>query len=244
MPTLSAQDIIRGWEWGQNKHPLDRSLFFLALAYPNKTWEELASLSIGQRNLRMLALREQLFGPTLNCFVECSECSTALEFTINVSDIRVSELSDTVADRHQLSIGGVTLQFRLPNSQDLAAIVGSDTVGTARRILIQRCVEQVSQDNAAVSLEDLPETIITALAEQMINLDPQAELRFNLSCEACGHDWSATFDIASFFWVEISTLAKRLLQDVYTLAQAYGWPESDILAMSDSRRRFYLEMIG
>jgi hypothetical protein len=51
------------------------------------------------------------------------------------------------------------------------------------------------------------------------------------------------FDIISFFWTELDSLARRLLQDVHVLAKAYSWREADILSMSATRRQFYLEMV-
>ena len=48
----------------------------------------------------------------------------------------------------------------------------------------------------------------------------------------------------SFLWTEIEAWAWRMLSDVHTLARAYGWGERDILALSPTRRQFYLEMGG
>ncbi len=31
---------------------------------------------------------------------------------------------------------------------------------------------------------------------------------------------------------------------VHALARAYGWREADVLAMSEARRHFYLELVG
>ena len=56
--------------------------------------------------------------------------------------------------------------------------------------------------------------------------------------------WQLTLDIVSFLWSEISSLAKRHLREVHTLAWAYGWSEADILAMSPARRQFYLESVS
>jgi len=50
-------------------------------------------------------------------------------------------------------------------------------------------------------------------------------------------------DIVAFFWEEISAKANRLLEEVHTLALAYGWNEMDILSMSVRRRQFYFEMV-
>jgi hypothetical protein len=65
-----------------------------------------------------------------------------------------------------------------------------------------------------------------------------------LTCAACGHRWSALFDIVAFFWTELCVRAERLLVEVHTMARAYGWREADILAMSEARRHCYLEFLG
>jgi hypothetical protein len=73
--------------------------------------------------------------------------------------------------------------------------------------------------------------------------DPGADVRIGLSCPACQHGWTLGFDIVSFIWGEIEDWAQRLLADVHVLAQAYGWSERDILALSPTRRQLYLEMV-
>jgi hypothetical protein len=77
----------------------------------------------------------------------------------------------------------------------------------------------------------------------MAEQDPLAEVLLDLHCPECGHQWQMVFDIVSYFWSELSVRARRLLYDVHALAQAYGWRESDILSMSDTRRQFYLGMV-
>ena len=52
------------------------------------------------------------------------------------------------------------------------------------------------------------------------------------------------FDIVSFFWREIEEFAIRTLREIHALARAYGWAEDQILALSPTRRRCYLEMVG
>lgn len=112
MRSFSATDIIRAWEWGQDRHPLDRALLFLALAFPEMPWETLAELSIGQRNLRLLALREQVVGPVLNCFAACPRCAAKLAFSTSVSDVRLADVAEAVGQEYERVADGVTLQFR------------------------------------------------------------------------------------------------------------------------------------
>jgi len=234
---LSAPDIVKIWEWGQDKHPIDRALRLLALACPELTHEQLRLLTVGQRNTRLLALREQTFGPNLCGFAECTRCGTPLEFSIAASAIRQPE---PVEQTYSLKIDGLEIRFRLLNSEDLAAIVGLTDADVARLRLIERCLVETKQKGQTLALSNLPEPVLAALIDAVTERDPQAETRFQLTCAACDHGWSALFDIASFFWTELSARAQRHLFEVQALAHAYGWREADILAMSDARRGFYL----
>lgn len=241
MRPLSAYDLLRVWEVGEDQHPLDRALILLAAACPELTWDELAALSVGQRDARLLTLRERTSGPRLNGFVECPRCAERLEFDVAVADLRV-ESSDAGGEAQELFTEGLALRFRLPNSRDLAAVLDSQDPAEARDLLVQRCVLQASRDGAPVAGSELPADVISRLALRMGECDPQAEVLMDLRCPTCDHAWQTLFDIVAFFWAELAAQAKRLLREVHTLARAYGWCEADILRMSARRRQFYLEM--
>ena len=114
---------------------------------------------------------------------------------------------------------------------------------TDHNLLVRRCVSQALRDGTEVTVETLPEMVITALSTRIAESDPQAEVQLDLTCPSCAHRWQLTFDIVSFFWMEISAQAKRLLREVHILARAYSWREADILSLSPARRQFYLEMV-
>jgi hypothetical protein len=241
MHALTAVEIIRAWEWGQDKHPLDRGLLLLALAQPELSREQLAALSIGQRNARLLSLRVLTLGPQLQGSARCPGCATALGFTFDAAALQQPEPAGLV---YALQTEGFDLTFRLPNSLDLVAVAGCDAVNAARTLLIERCLLNAQFDGQPIAPAELPETALAALAEAVAECDPQAEVRFKLSCADCGHAWSAVFDIVAFLWAELSTLAQRLLLDTATLARSYGWSEAEILTMSAARRQFYLQVGG
>jgi hypothetical protein len=241
MRALSANEIVQAWEWGQDKHPLDRALALLGLACPERTPEQLRRLTVGQRNGRLLALREQTLGPTLKGYAECAQCQAPLEFSLAVSAIRHPEPD---ARAYTLHVDGLELCFRLLNSEDLAAIAGLAGVAEARLQLIERCLLQATRDGQPLAAAELPPSVLVALVDALSERDPQAETRLQLVCASCGHRWSALFDVLSFFWTELSARAERLLVEVHALARAYGWREADILAMGEARRHFYLELVG
>jgi hypothetical protein len=244
MRPLSAHDLLRVWEVGEDRHPLDRALILLAAACPELTWDELAALSVGQRDARLLALREQTSGPGLNGFAECPRCAERMEFEVAVADLRVAVESDAGDEARELvTDNGLALRFRLPNSRDLAAVLDYQDPAAARSLLVQRCVLQASRDGVPVAVSECSTEAITELAQRMAECDPQAEVLLDLCCPTCEHRWQVLFDIVAFFWAELATQAKRLLREVHTLARAYGWREADILSMSARRRQFYLEMV-
>jgi hypothetical protein len=240
MRALSASDIVKVWEVGQDRHPVDRALCLLGAAFPEAPWRELAALPVGRRDAALLALREQSFGGTLEGRASCPACASDLELSAAIADLHTPPppLVDTLATE------GFELRFRLPDSLDLAAVARFRDPRAARAELLRRCVMEARRGDTPVPPEALPEPVVAQLSALMAEQDPQAEVLFDLTCPACGRDFQAPLDIVSFLWTELSAEAARLLGDIHTLARAYHWREADILAMSSRRRRAYLEMVG
>ncbi len=234
MRQLSTAELLGAWETGIDQLPLQRALTLLVAAYPDTPSELLARLSIGERDARLLALREQAFGSRLNCLVNCPSCNEALEFALDVSDIRAKRAWD--GDAMVLSADDYEVSFRLPNSLDLLAIGECRNVTLACKVLFKRCVPTARYKEDDCPTDLLPAEIVDSVATQMSDTDPQADVQLTLSCPQCSHEWRAVFDIVSFLWAEISAWASRILREVHLLASAYGWREADILAMSPRRR--------
>lgn len=242
MRSLTDFEVLQVWERGQRLHPVDRALALLAAANPNTSWEQLAHLPVGRRDEQLLSLREASFGSRFTSYTECPHCEARLEFEIEASQLRLPSPDKLeVGNEGSLEGEGYTIRFRLPDSFDLAAVAQSPDVSMARQTLLQRCV--ISVEREGIPANQLPTLLESQLAESIAQSDPQADLQLDLSCPACGHNWQLTFDIETFLWAEIKSLAKRLLREVHTLARAYGWREADILSMSAARRQAYLELV-
>ncbi|NJN85848.1 MAG: phage baseplate protein [Leptolyngbyaceae cyanobacterium SL_7_1] len=243
MQCLSADQILQVWELGQTQHPIDRALTLLGFALPDRSRQALSRLSIGQRDALLLRLRQRMFGEAMESFAVCPSCGESLEFTLKATELRLVEPSLAEPPAYEWSIADYTLTVTLPTSQDLAAVVDCSDLATAQATLTQRCIQQVSCAGVAIAPHSLPDAVLQQLAQQMADSDPQAELGLDLTCPACQSDWQVVFDIATFFWTELSVQAKRLLREVHRLARSYGWREADILAMSAMRRQFYLDLV-
>jgi hypothetical protein len=244
MRALSASELLCAWERGLAQRPIERALTLLATTRPGTPLNDLARLSIGQRDADLLSLREQNFGPQLVGLANCTSCGERLELTFTVADLRV--VPDIAAPAElSLSVGDYEVRFRLPDSFDLLAVTDSGDVMTARALLLERCLLRViSRGDETKAAGELPESVVDAVVERMAQADPQADVQLTLCCPLCRHEWQTAFDIVSFVWTEINVWAHRTLHDVHSLAAAYGWGEAEILNLSPRRRQVYLEMIN
>lgn len=226
-----------------------QALLLLSIACPEMTPDTLAQASIGYRDTLLLQLRSRTFGPHLDSVVDCPACSERLEFSLDSSEI-LSAGSEAPPTPQPVDTEGFRILVRPPNSLDLAAVDPETDPASARAALLGRCVvdiQPVSEDSenagSPLSADALPETALDHVMQYLDELDPQADVRLNLTCPTCEHEWASIFDIATYFWREIDDWAQRTLRDVHTLAMAYSWHEADILNMSAWRRQAYLRMV-
>lgn len=243
MRTPSPTELLRVWERGLAQSPAQRALTLLNACCSEMASEQIDHFSVVERDLLLLALRERIFGPHLASLTTCPACSERLEFSIDVADIRAASKANTQGT-FSMPLADYRVQFRLPNSLDLASLDPASDEGASRRHLLQRCVIAAQRGATEIEAIELPQEVLTPLAERMAELDPDSDLQLALSCPLCHHQWQAPLDIVSYFWSEIHAWANRILHEVHTLASAYGWRESDVLGLSAKRRQAYLEMIG
>lgn len=237
----SNAEILALWERARAQRPAVRALTLLGAVSAQETADQLDAISISESNLRLLKLREQLFGSQMPSVATCPECQTRLEFTLNA---RMLSHDSAPATHQSVRIGETELTLRPVSAGDLVAASSCLTPEEARRVLCERCVMDARRGDAAIAFEALGERAIEDVSAALAAADPDAELVIDLGCAACAHRWQVVLDVVAFLWTEIDALARRLLSEVHALAWAYGWREADILELSEARRRFYLERVN
>jgi hypothetical protein len=207
----------------------------LAAAFPGTAYDSLADWPIGRRNQALTRLRCHCFGPSLRGWTACSACGEKLEFEMDGQVLAGSGPDWDGSGNEPVTAGGLT--FRVPTSRDLArALVEADPAQGAVRIL-EACLVGPVRPGA------WSEADIAAIGDRLARADPLAEISLSLHCPDCGSDWQEVLDVVSFFWTEVEVRARRILAAVHALASSYGWSEAQILALSESRRALYLEMV-
>lgn len=240
MRTPAAPEILDAWETALGQSPVARALSLVALASPEASDDELALLSVGRRDGRLLRLRRRLFGSELCIVTSCPQCSVQLQSTLSIDAI-VSDEEDATRAAYICAVHGYRVGFRLPTSRDLIELTRQPDAGPMA--LLERCVIEASDPASdPITASALPESVIAAIAVQAAEHDPVADVQLRLTCPQCAHAFDTSLDIAGFLWKEIHAWAQRMLRDVHALAAAYGWREDDVLRLSPTRRQIYLNL--
>ena len=239
MRPLTASELLQIWENGWHHSALNNALYLLLKAYNAPNIQAVKQLSIGERDARLLELRTTLFGQRLINKAQCPKCAESVEWEMDAKDMQLQKPQLGASPKiFDIQIDGYAVRFRLPNSEDMLNI----SALTPRQILLN-CIIEVKNEEKDDPKDAITEGVFKALAQQMEEEDPQANITMALSCPACNHHWTAVFDILTYLWAEIDNWAKHLVQEVYILARAFGWSERDILNMSVRRRQMYIEML-
>jgi hypothetical protein len=204
------------------------------MVLPSSPGDDPADWPLGRRNRLLFELHCLCFGPRLQGWTSCTGCGESVELELDAQDLMRRPAVEHDLEKALIVKGE---RFRLPTSRDLARVVPASDVKASATQLLERCRVNASEPSA------WSEETLEEVGEKLAAADPMAETRLALHCPACGREWEETLDIASFVWAEIEARARRLLWEVHTLASAYGWTETDTLALSAARRAIYLEMV-
>lgn len=233
MRPLAAGEIVRVWERAERATALERPVRMLGavLASPDET--ALAALPLGRRDALLLELRTATFGDAMRGYAECPSCGERLEIELDARELAAMPSGDGTSET---SVDGHSVRVRAVTTADLVAVTAMPRE-RAHDELLRRCA---SLDGIPVRIDDATRA---RLVETIAGCDPLAEILVAMACPACDGESQIALDVGAFFWIEIAAAARRLLHDVDALARAYGWSESEILALAPARRERYLEMI-
>src|SRR5687768_8738532 len=97
MRALSSSELLSVWEHCRSRSLLDKALQLLQAACSDGEPEDPALLSIGDRDARLLQLREWMFGSRLLSVSHCPQCGAQLEWITDIADVRFPAEGKTTA---------------------------------------------------------------------------------------------------------------------------------------------------
>ncbi len=240
---LSDSGLLELWERCGAKPPVERSLSLLEHGFPDMARDEIEILDIRTRDRLLIELRAASIGPQLEGRLQCPRCAEWLEFALETEALRHTLAQDPPPPAQASACGGYEIHLRPADSRDLVLAARTRDLAAGRRLLLERLVEIRDGEGLCVPAEAISAELLAEATERLETLQSQSEIRLDFVCAACGAEHAHFFDAGAFFWLEISQAARRLIDEVHELAWAYGWPQSEILAMSARRRQAYLDRI-
>jgi hypothetical protein len=202
--------------------------------------EQIRSLTVGDREALTLQLRRLTSGDRIHCVLNCpsADCGQKLDLELRVSDL-LTGASGRAEEFHEAEVADGDAQwrvrFRLPNGsdQEAAASLARADVNAAVDLLLARTAGE----------QELPEQVRQQLPQLMAELDPQAEIELQITCQECGEGFKVLFDAAGYFFQELKAGLPLLFHEVHLLAYHYHWSLREILAMGARTRRRYIRLL-
>lgn len=237
---LDLADALRGADGAL------RGRLLLSAARPQWPAVGLSGTSLGDGETCVLALRCATFGNRLKGRKTCPACGAQLALEIDAEVLCVEPAPWEPAERAPFALEreGFEMSVRSPDAALLEAAAATADPERARDVLLRGCLSDLRGINGPVDPAALTPSVVDAIGEAIVLHDPQAEVRLALTCASCGHAWTCLFDAAAFLSAELENLAAHLVEEVHTLAAAYGWSEEQVLTLPSRRRQRYVERVA
>lgn len=218
-------------------------------------------LLVADRQYLLLKLREATFGPEVRGTLRCPwpGCGARVDTDFMISDIPVRpsrdkgpvyrmELSGAAAPADGDGAPVRSVSFRLPNGSDQEAIMPLYHENPARALamLLELCIVSLGGcDNPGTDLlAQLSPAARREIEAGMEQVSPAVDLDMQAECTECGRSFTVPFDIQDFFFGELRADADMLYREIHYLAYHYHWSEQEIMAMTQDRRRRYIEVLS
>ncbi|HMG73689.1 MAG TPA: hypothetical protein VK582_09320 [Pyrinomonadaceae bacterium] len=195
------------------------------------------NLTASERDRLLACVYEQTFGPRIESTSYCNLCQSPFDLTFTIESLLAafdpssSSTATATPERDGAFRLPGGLRFRLPTGADELAAAGLP-LKEAELVLLKRCVLDSEEDID-------PE----AVQQAMSDLAPVLDVDLNAECPECGAKQSVRFDVQFYLLRALEQQRKQIAREVHRLAVAYGWSLNEILGLSRSQRKAFVEFI-
>jgi hypothetical protein len=205
--------------------------------------EEVArEMLVGDREYVVMKIRQITWGRTVNAVLRCpsKECNKPMDVMVSLHEMAAEPrpVKSRYFRKRLRSIPSTTIKFRLPTGADQEALTGFTDEGRAVTTLLARCTGLAESE-----VEVLPEAARREIEEHMEKLAPQADFELETTCPECGRLFLGQAGWPAHCLSEMVSQSAILEHDIHFLAWHYHWSESDVLTMTRTKRRRYVDLI-
>ena len=191
------------------------------------------ALAVTDFEFLLLGLRAQILGDRLALGLVCPGCGTRVEIAVPIAAYldgttprRPKDVTPDAARTGWYCCADV--RFRLPTAGDQAAVIGRPD---AARRLAGRCLDPAH----------LKGPQLRVVERAMGAMAPEVSRPIRGACPECAARVEAPLYVTRLVISELYRDAAGVYDDVDLIAQAYHWPEAEIMALPRRRRRAYAE---
>jgi hypothetical protein len=196
-----------------------------------------ADLCVADFEAVLLALRQALLGDVILAEAKCGslDCGKRVDLSFRISAYLKSQKARMPrgienAGPGWYGLAGAAVRFRLPTGADLLAI---EHQAASYPALVRLCIDP---PDAPAALRKRAENAMEAMA-------PSFSRSLAGECAECRAPLEVYFDVRSYVLRELYDRAASVYRDVHLLALHYGWAEEKILALPQSRRIRYVDLL-
>lgn len=248
--------LLAAWELAGQAPPPARAAVLVHRAGLTGSLDEALDLDVGTCAGLALRVYRDTFGEVVDAVVECPGCGERMEAGLPTDGGSGGPGSPGGPGQlgRERTVGAWVV--RAPTARDLVLIAERaerDGLAAARDELLRRCVRPAVVRGGEASGGDGAGAVgrrvagpeasglaaIEAAAEELAGA---AVLVSVVTCPECGTAVDVSFDAGAMLWDRVAAAAPELLADVASLARAYGWNETEVLALPPVRRRAYLAL--
>jgi hypothetical protein len=183
-----------------------------------------ADLVAADRDRLLAAVYARAFGDRIESTLTCTQCAQPFDLHFSLRRL-IESIDQRVVESDSLLPG-----IRIPTGRDeLAAADLSPS--EAESFLRARAMESGEWPDAA------------AVGEALERIAPLLDLELVARCAECGYVHTIQFDIQSYVLGAILAERRRLLTEVNRVAYAYSWSLEEILSLTRTDRRTFVELI-
>lgn len=223
------------------------------IAGVSETGPELArAFTVADRAWLLISLREFSLGKEVRLTLRCPDpdCDQQIDCTLTTDQL-LPEPASAPATAYEDVVEGpqgkhASIRFRLLNGKDQEELSRDGMTADSPLVgLLVRCLLQVSTcpllDRATIA--SLPSQMLTDIEAAISKVDPFDAVEFEVVCPHCASAFSQRLSPVPLFVNELALLSRRIFHEVHVLASQYHWSEREILRMSASRRRIYMDLL-
>jgi hypothetical protein len=176
-----------------------------------------SSLTVGDRNAILIAIRITGYGSDYNISVECPNCHEQCKHSFNLAKLNVKPLGAEPIEPGQnafsfnLPVMNKEVVFKLPTEQDETELgqimektkkIGTESVVTTRLIYqIVRIGGETDRTKISQLIRNMPAKDSRKLRLYMDSISPGVEMVQEFTCQSCGKEAEVDVPLGTeFFW--------------------------------------------